>query len=88
MPTHEVETATECRPWNALKFGTAGEVDSKERVAHAEGLFVALSNISEVGSPQEELNRAIGEVLITQPAQQRPRTKLIFDVRIDNPFLD
>ena len=32
-------TFTERELWNALKFGTAGEVNFKERLANAEGLL-------------------------------------------------
>jgi len=82
-------TACECCPWNALKIGTAGEVDSKEGVAPAEVLgIVTPPNCNEVGAPQVELNGAVGEALILQPRPQCMRTKLIFDVRIDNRFLD
>ena len=41
---------------NSLKFGTTGEVDSKEGGAIAEGLLVAPRKQSEVGTPQVELN--------------------------------
>ena len=81
-------TALERKPWNALKFGTTGEVDSQEGVSFAEGLGVLQPNSSEVGTPQVELNSAVGEALFLQPLPQRLRTKLIFDVRIDDPFLD
>jgi len=81
-------TATERKRWNALKFGTTGEVDSKERWALAEGLLVAPPKCSEAGAPQGELDGAVGENYIQQPPIQCPRTKLIFDVRIDYPFLD
>jgi len=37
--------------WNALKFGTAGEVESQEGYALSEGLIFATPNCSEVGSP-------------------------------------
>ena len=73
---------------NALKFGQSGEVNSKEGQADAEGLELAPPNRSEVGSPQLELNGAVGEALVQKSPLQCPRTKLIFDVRIDNPFLD
>jgi len=73
---------------NALKFGTACEVDSKEGGAKAEGLIVAISKSSEVELPQGELNGAVGEALVLQPLQQCLRTKLIFDIRINNQFLD
>jgi len=86
--THEMVTPRECMPWNALKFRTTREVDSKEGRVQAEGLELAPPNCSEFGTPQVELNGAIGEALIQQPPLQRPRTKLIFDVRIDYPFLD
>ena len=59
---------------NALKFGTSREVDSKEGVAPAEGLMVAPPNCSEVGSPQEELDGALGEALIPQHVLQCVRT--------------
>jgi len=81
-------TASECKLRNALKFATAGEVNSKEGRAPAKGLHTVPPNCSEVGTPQVELHRAVGEALIQQPPLQRPRTKLIFDVSIDNPFFD
>ena len=81
-------TAGERTPWNDLKFGTAGEVNSKEGVAHAEGLRAARPNCSYIEAPQVEINIAIGEAHITKPVPQLRRTKLIFDVRIDDPFLD
>ena len=73
---------------NALKFWTSREVNSKERVAPAEGLLLAPPNCSEVGALQVELDRAVGEALILKPPLQCVRTKLIFDVRIDNQFFD
>ena len=60
---------------NALKFGTAGEVDPKEGMAHAEGLLLPPPNCSEVGAPQVELDGAVGNALTLQPPLQRPRTK-------------
>jgi len=81
-------TASECSLWNTLKFGKTGEVDSQEGQAFAEDCIVAPPNCSEVEAPQEELNGAVGEALIQQPPMQILRTKLIFDVRIDNQFLD
>ena len=84
--THEMATASERSIRNALKFGQSGEVDSKEGRAQAEGLEFAPPNCSEVGIPQVELNGAIGEALIANPVPQRPRTNLIFDVRIKNDF--
>ena len=54
--THEMVTATERKLRNALKFGTSGEVDSKEGRADAEGLLVAPPNCSEVMALQVELN--------------------------------
>jgi len=81
-------TYTERLLWNALKFWTAREVDSKEGLAHAEGLLVPPPNCSEVGTPQVELDGAVGEALIQQPYMQCIRTKLIFDVRINDPLLD
>ena len=85
---HETFTANERFLWNALKFGTTGEVDSKEGEAQHEGLELAPPNCSEVGAPQGELNGAVGEALILQPLQQRPRPRLIFDIVFDDPFLD
>ena len=88
---HEIVTATERNPRNALKFGTSGEVYSKEGRAQTEGLILlqfAPPNCSEAETTQGELNRALGEALILQPSQQRLRTKLVFDDRIDNQFLD
>jgi len=81
-------TATERIRRNALKFGTAGEVDTQEGRAQAEGLELAPPNCSDAGKPQVELDGAIGEALVTKLRPQRPRTKLLFDVRIDYPFLD
>ena len=81
-------TASERKLWNVLKFGTAGEINSKEGPAPAEGMIVVPPNCSEIGSYQVELDGAVGEALVLQPLPQVPRTKLIFDVRIDNPFLD
>jgi len=81
-------TASKRKLRNALKFGTTREVDSKERVATAEELLLPPPNYSEVGTPQVDLDRVMGEALILQPRLQRLRTKLIFDVRIDNPFFD
>ena len=81
-------TVSERKLWNALKFGQSGEVDSKEGGASAEGLLIVPPNCSEVGSPQVEFNGAVGEALVPHPLQQSLRTKLIFDVRIDDPLLD
>ena len=86
--THEMLTVIERKYRNALKFGTTGEVDSKEGVARAEGSKLAPPNCNEVGSPQVKLNGAVVEALIQQPLLQRPQTKLIFNVRINNHFLD
>ena len=71
---HEMATATERTIRNALKFGTTGEVDSKEGRAQAEGMLLVPSNCSDVGAPQGELNGAVGEALIQQPPLQCPRT--------------
>jgi len=84
----EMATATERKLRNALKFGHSGEVNSMEGGAHAEGSIVAPSNCSEVVKPQEELNGAVGEALIQQSLLQCVRTKLVFDVRINDSFLD
>ena len=81
-------TARERSLRNALKFGTAGEVDSKEGFTIPEGLMLAPPNRSEVGAPQGEVNGTLGEAIIKQPQLQCLPTKLIFDVRIDHPFLD
>ena len=67
--------ARESKPWNALKFRTSCEVNSKEGVAIAEGLLLPPPNCSEVGAHQVELDGAVGEALILQPLPQRPRTK-------------
>jgi len=85
---HEMGTVNERSLRNAFKFGTTGEIDSKEGEASVEGLIDALSNVSEVEAPQGELNGAVGEALVPQPSQQCLRTKLVFDVRIDNQLLD
>jgi len=81
-------TASERIPRNALKFGTYGEVNTKEGNEIAEGLLIAPPDCSEVGAPQVELDGAVGEALVLQPPLQCPRTKKFFDVRIDDPFLD
>ena len=65
---------------NALKFGTAGEVDSKEGFQFSERENFAPHNCSEVGTPQGEINGTIGEVIIRQPLPQRPQMKLNFDI--------
>ena len=85
---HEMVTLSERHLWNALKFGTTSEVDTKEGVAPAEGLLLPPPNCNEVLIPQVELNGAVGEVQILQTPMQSVRTKLIFDVRIDNPLFD
>ena len=81
-------TLSERKPWNALKFRTTGEVNSKEGGLHAQWLEVAPPKHREVGAPQGELNRAVGENLILYYYHQCLRTKLIFDVRINDPFMD
>ena len=85
--THEMVTARELMIRNALKFGASHEVDSQEGLVQVEGLELAPPNYSEVWAPQVELNRAIREKFIHQHPLQRPRTKLLFDVRIYYPFL-
>ena len=85
---HEMVTITERHLRNALKFGTSREVNSKEGVAPIEGLELAPPNCSKVGVPQGELEGAVGKALINQPHLQSLRKKLIFDVRIDDQFLD
>ena len=42
--SREMVTPSERKPWNALKFGTAGEVDSKEGQAQAEAFLLAPRN--------------------------------------------
>ena len=86
--THEMGTTSEREIRNALEFGASREVNSKEGRAHAEGLLLASPNCSEAEKPQVELDRAVGETLIQHPPCQRSRTKLFFNVRIDNQFLD
>jgi len=86
--THEMGTGTERIPRNALKFGQSGEVDSKQGGAHTEGWVIPQPNISEVMTPQVELNGAVVEARILQPVMQCVRTKQIFDIVFDNPFLD
>jgi len=80
-------TGSEHHLRNALKFGTTGEVNSQEGVTPTEWLLDS-PIYSEVGAPQRKLNRAMGEAIVLQPPPQCPRTNLIFDVRIDYPFLD
>jgi len=63
-------TAAERKLWNALKFWTTGEVNSKEGGAHGEGLELAPPNCSEVGTPPVELNGAVEEALIPQPVNE------------------
>jgi len=85
---HEMATISERCYWNALKFGQAGEVNSKEREAPIEGWFLAPPICNDVGTPQGELEGAVGDALIQQPAMQCPRTKLGFDVFFDDQFFD
>ena len=73
---------------NALKFGTSGEVNSKKGEAPAEGLMLPPPNCSEVGAPQVELNGTVLPRGSQYPLLQRLRTKLIFVVFFDDPFLD
>ena len=54
--THEMATFTERHPSNALKFGTTGEVNSKEGRALVEGRFPILMVKIEVGTHQVELD--------------------------------
>ena len=57
-------TLSERKLRNALKFGTTREVNSKEGLAPAEG-GVTLPIIQfEGGSPQVELDGAVGEIFI------------------------
>ena len=85
--TYEMATVIERSRWNAHKFGTSGEVDSKEGVAIAEGLLAAPPNCSEVETPPVELNGAVGEALMMQPLRQCLRTTLIFDILFNVNFL-
>ena len=48
---HKIATISERSMWNALKFGTTGEVDSKERLAQAEGLIDVPPNCSDIWAP-------------------------------------
>ena len=57
--THEMATFIERKLWNALKFGTTGEANSKEGAAIAEGFPAVPPNCSEVGALQVEFNGAI-----------------------------
>ena len=63
--THEMLTASERKLWNALKFGTTGEVNSQEGRAQAEGLELTPPNCSEFGAPQVEIDWAVGEAVIS-----------------------
>ena len=83
---HEMLTATKRSMRNALKFVTSGEVYSKEGWEDAEGLLGPPPNCSDVGTPQVELDGAIGEALIPQNPLQCVRTKLIFNIFFDDPF--
>jgi len=76
---------------NALKFGTTIEIKVTDgfHVVEWEAFCVEPPPYgSEVGAHQEDFDRAVGEAIIRQPLTQRPRTKLIFDIEIDDPFLD
>jgi len=81
-------TATERMLRNALKFGTTGEVDSKEGVAPVERLKLAPPNRSEVWAFQGELDGAVGEALILKTQLQCIRTKIYSFVVFDDQFLD
>jgi len=84
-----METASERLIWNALKFGTTREVNSKEGVATVEGmLLLAPPNSSEVGTSHEDFDGAVGEITITKSPHHIISTKLLFDVRIKNDRLD
>ena len=85
---NEMATERERILRNALKFGTSREVNSKEGGALAERSELAPPDCSEFRASQVNLNGAVGEVVILQPPHQCPRTKPLFDVRIDDPFLD
>jgi len=78
---------TERKLLNALQFWTAGEVNSKEGCTIPEWFLLPQTKCSEVGAPQVELDGAVVEALVLNPDRQCRRTKLILDVRIDNPFL-
>ena len=85
--TREMLTATERFFWNALKFGTTREVNSKEGEAIAKGLLVAPRNCSEAVAPQVELNGTISEALILKSALQCQRTKLLFEILFNDDRL-
>ena len=85
---HEMLTASERKLRNALKFGTAGKVNSQERLKIRQGSSSNHHNSSEVAAPQVELNGAVDEALTLHPLPQCLRTKLILDVIFDDPFLD
>jgi len=75
----EVATA-ERKVWQALQFGTAGEVDSDEAEQKPKLWFFAhLRQVRDI-TDQFEINSPMSEALIRQSLPQLPRTKLIFDV--------
>ena len=57
--THEMVTISERHLRNALKFGAASEVDSKEGAAIADGLVLVPPNCSEVETHQGEIDGAV-----------------------------
>ena len=57
--THEMVTAIERLLWNALKFGTTREVESKEGGVTAEGWLVAPRKCKDIGTLQCKLNGAV-----------------------------
>ena len=88
--THEMATISERSLRNALKFGQSGEVDSKEGLDLSKGPHdvVTQLNCSEVGTPQVELNGAVGEAIVLQTPMQVLRTKLVFNIFFEDPFFD
>jgi len=85
---HKMFTVVERILPNALKFGTAGEINSKKGRAPTEKRFAIPPNCSKVRASQVEIDAAVGIAPITKPLIQCPRRKLRFHVRIDDPFLD
>ena len=81
-------TLSERKLWNALKFGTTAEVNTKEGEAFVEGLPAVPPKCSEVGAPQGERDGATRKISVSNPTTQCPRTKLLFDILIEDDVLD
>jgi len=64
------------------------KLEAKVRISRSVRSIKGIIDCSEVVTPQVELNGAVGEAWIGKPPMQCRRTKLIFVVRIDDPFLD